>query len=132
MLLEKLTKIAIVGSRKINDVEFVLSKFNEVLRSEKLSYDDVMIISGGARGVDTIAQQIAKKFGLPIIIFYPNWKKYGKRAGLIRNTYIVQYSDIVMAFPSKDSRGTWDTIRKAKENNKKLYVFEYQCHHIPH
>lgn len=88
------------------------------------------IISGGCpRGADRIAEGIAKSRGIPILIFYPNWKKYRKSAGLIRNTEIAKNSDILIACVSDDRKGgTEDTIKKymrlCEVNNRKedLYL----------
>ena len=116
------TKVAIVGSRKINDYEFVENEFFDLLKNLNLTKDNVMIISGGARGVDTIAQLIAKKYGIPILIFYPDYKKYGKKAPLVRNIKIVKEADYILAFPSKDSRGTKFVINEALRQNKRLII----------
>jgi len=120
-----MVRIGIVGSRKFFDCKFVKQCFLEVLKEESLDLnsDNIILISGGAIGVDTCAQEIAKEFGLTIVIVYPNWKRYGKSAGMIRNSKIVEYSDIIIAIPKSDSVGTLDTIHKAKQSNKKLYQF---------
>ena len=119
-------KVAIVGSRNYFDCDYIKSKFTEVLSFEGIDIINVVIVSGGAKGVDTCAQMIAKEFGLPILIIYPDWKSNGKMAGILRNTAIAKNSDIVIAFPSKDSKGTWDTINKAKQLRKKLYIFNVE------
>jgi predicted Rossmann fold nucleotide-binding protein DprA/Smf involved in DNA uptake len=120
-----MVRIAVVGSRKVKNYGFVKRCFLEVLKKEGLSPENVMLVSGGAEGVDALAQRLAKEMGLPILIFYPDWLKYGRKAGLMRNSRIVANSDIVVAVPHKTSRGTFDTIRKARTEGKKLYVFEY-------
>lgn len=58
-----------------------------------------------------------------MIIHPAEWKKFGKVAGMMRNTIIVERSDIIIAFPIGSSIGTWDTIRKAKKLNKPVYIF---------
>lgn len=121
----KNTYIAIVGSRDINDYKFVEEKFLELLETENINIEDVTIISGGANGVDTIAQKIAKKYGLSIIIHYPDWDKYGKRAGFIRNQKIVNDADIILAVRHQDSKGTTITINIAKSANKVIYDYIY-------
>jgi len=71
------------------------------------------ICSGGCpKGGDRFAEIIAKKYGIPILIFYPDWKK-GKAAGLIRNTDIAINSDILIACVASDrTGGSEDTITK--------------------
>ena len=118
------TKIAIVGSRGINDIDFVEKQFFRILSEEGIDIQNTVIVSGGAAGVDTLAQEIAKKYGLTITIHYPQWR-FGKAAGPIRNSKIVQDADIVLAIRRGVSRGTIDTIRKAKAAKKKVYEIVY-------
>jgi len=114
-------KVAVVGGRDFENYPLMKKTFLELLKEVEVSKEDVMIISGGAKGADSLAQRLAKELGLPILIFYPDWSK-GKRAGLERNTKIVKNSDVVLAFPTEKSRGTWDTIRKAQRIGKRTIV----------
>jgi len=43
---------------------------------------------------------------------------------LVRNTLIIEDSDYVLALPSKDSKGTWDSIRKAQNLNKRVKIIQ--------
>lgn len=40
----------------------------------------------------------------------------------VRNQFIVDYSDVLIAFVDKDAKGTWDTINKAKRKNIPVYI----------
>lgn len=114
-------KVGIVGSRKftnINQVRFICS--------QHLNYDDE-IVSGGAIGVDSFAQVVAKELGLPIHIYYPNYKQFGRPAPFIRNTTIAEESDRILAFFQKGKMyqgGTNDTVRKALKLGKEVISFE--------
>ena len=114
-------KIAIVGSRTFNDYEFLKSAVLEVLRIEDIS----LIISGVADGVDTLAQKFAKEFGIPLLVFYPKWKKFGNSAGMKRNQYIIQYSDLVFAIRINMSKGTSNSIQHAIEKNIPIIVKDF-------
>jgi len=119
-------KIAIVGSRGFKDYnlleEFVLGKVNLT--------DIEEIISGGAIGADTLAQEFAQKHNLKLNVFLPNWTKYGKSAGVVRNKDIIQNSDIVFAFWDEKSKGTYNIIRLSKKLNKTLHIkYDYTEHH---
>jgi hypothetical protein len=105
-----MTRIAIVGSRNFSKPELV---FNFV---KQLS-EDTVIVSGGARGVDTWAELAAKKRGLGLLVFPAEWDKYGKRAGYLRNITIVENCDKVVAFWDGQSRGTQHTVSIAKSKN---------------
>lgn len=111
-------KLAIVGSRKFNDYnkmcDFVLSKF-------KLE-DIEVVVSGGAKGADSLAEKFANDNNIPISIKAADWKKYGKAAGPIRNKLIIEEADAVVAFPASDSKGTLHDIKLAQQMGKRLEV----------
>jgi len=81
------------------------------------------IVSGGAKGVDSWAEEIATEKGFNVVVIRPNWKKFGKVAGFRRNTEIVMAADDVVAFWDQVSNGTYDSIKKAVEFKKDLMVF---------
>jgi len=124
--LDRWFKIAIVGSRLFNDCRYIYKVLTETVLPElQVDSKQVLIVTGGARGVDSCAEYIAKEvLKCPVLVFPANWFKYGKKAGMIRNTYIAEVADIVLAFPTKESRGTWDTVNKAKRLGKKVFMFE--------
>lgn len=84
---------------------------------------DITIVSGGARGVDSWAAELANESGFRLVEIRPNWKKYGRGAGFHRNTEIVRAADDVVAFWDQVSNGTFDTIKKAVELRRDLIVF---------
>lgn len=96
-------RVGIIGSRKCKN-------FNKNLIDEYLPQNCTEIISGGADGIDTYAEETAKRKNLPFKIFLPDYEKYGKRAPLERNLLIVRSSDTMLAFWDCYSRGTAHTI----------------------
>lgn len=75
---------------------------------------DALVVSGGADGIDSLAVNKARCRGIECVEFFPNYR-LGPKAPLLRNTQIVQHSTEIHAFPASWSRGTWDTVRKARE-----------------
>lgn len=112
-------KIAIVGSRGWKDRE-IIKKYISTLPK------DTVIVSGGAKGADLIAESCAKELGLETKIFLPEWSEHGSRAGIFRNSLIVSYSDKVVAFWDGQSKGTKDTIDKALKasNIKEILIIK--------
>ena len=109
-----------VGSRDFDNINLM----HDVL-SQRYG-TDIHIVSGGARGADKLAEQYAKEHDLEITVLKPDWKKYRKGAGLIRNTAIVELADEVCAFWNGQSKGTQDSIEKAKFLKKPVHVVLYE------
>lgn len=107
-------KTAIIGSRSISDYGFVSNELQK--------YTITHIVSGGARGVDTLAERYAKDNNIPRTVYKPDWKRYGKAAGPIRNRTIVDDVERVIAFWDGTSRGTLDATNYAKSINKLTYM----------
>jgi nucleoside 2-deoxyribosyltransferase len=87
-------------------------------------YTFTQIISGGAKGVDTLAEQYSSEHHLvkPMVIL-PDWKRYNRGAGAVRNREIVDNSDFVIAIWDGKSKGTLISINYAKKQNKPIYVW---------
>lgn len=112
-------KLGIVGSRNPG----VSYQDWENLLLAKVNLSDVeMVISGGAKGVDTYAKIFAGRHHVPYMEFAPQYSKYGRNATLKRNTQIVREASIIIAFPSPDSKGTFHSIREANRLSKRLIV----------
>ena len=116
-------KIAIIGSRGFSDYEYFKSEFELFLKENNIK--DYKIVSGGARGADTFGRNYAKSQNNEIIEFIPNWEKYGKRAGFLRNYDIWDNSDIGIAFWDGKSTGTAHSFEITKKQNKTLKVINY-------
>jgi len=116
--------IAVVGSRTYNNEDYSLNNILETLKKENLNIENIIVFSGGAKGVDTIAAKSMKEMGAKVNEIIPNWKKYRKAAGIVRNKELVGNADIVIAFWDGRSRGTKNSINLAQKYKRKLYVFE--------
>lgn len=111
-------RLAIVGSRTYPRLRFV---HGFVQRLEPYLLE---IISGGAIGVDTAAERAAKSLGIPTTIFLPEWERLGKNAALIRNQHIVDAADAVVAFWDEKSRGTLNSITRARKAGKLQAIYD--------
>ena len=105
-------KLAIIGSRSIEKLDL------ENYIKEK---PDV-IISGGAKGIDTIAEEWALKNNIEIIIHRPNYELNGKKAAWRRNDIIIDEADKIIAFWNGISTGTRYVINKAIETKKNIEI----------
>ncbi len=78
-----------------------------------LSHDNVEVLHGDAKGLDTLVRKIADRMYLDAEPFFADWDKHGRAAGPIRNREMVATADLLIAFPG--GKGTEDCIRAAKE-----------------
>ena len=108
-----MNRIAFVGSRGFSDVE----RARNVILTLHDKIGDFICVSGGAIGADAICADLCESItNIPAVIYKPDWKKYGKRAGFLRNETIVENSDALIAFWDMKSRGTKHSINLAKES----------------
>jgi len=109
-------RVAIVGSRGWTDRKAI---FDYVAALPK----DTVIVSGEARGADTIAKEAAAHYGLAYDPYPADWKRYGRSAGIIRNQELVANCDRLVAFQIGDSPGTCNVIEAAMQIMKPVLVF---------
>ena len=115
-------KIGIIGSRRRNnhtDLFAVQDIFDEIFNE-----GDEIVSGGCPKGGDHFAEIIAKDKGVPIKIYYPDWKRYNRSAGFERNFMIASESTILIACVAEDrTGGTEDTIKKFKKLHPKNEVY---------
>ena len=105
-------RLAIIGSRTCPPIGI----------ASYLPFVPDTIVSGGAKGADTYAKEYAIKNNIPIIEFLPDYRKYGRKAPLMRNLQIVDNCDFLLAFWDGISRGTKFTIDYAEKHGVPLKI----------
>jgi hypothetical protein len=116
-------KLIIAGDRNVTNINVVkraLVKF----KHEHSDFKVTEIVSGCARGVDTLGEEIASQHKVAIKRFPADWDKYARAAGPIRNEQMAKYADALCAVLTKDSRGTRNMIERAKKQNLIITVME--------
>ena len=115
-------RILVCGGRDYKDYDKVSNTLYEITKSRKWYEPEcfmpkVHIISGATTGADTLAVDWAVANWCPYTEYPADWKKHGKKAGMIRNQQMIDETpggvDLVVAFPG--GRGTADMIRRAKK-----------------
>ena len=107
-------KLLIVGSRSITD--FDLSPY--------ISEDVDTVISGGACGIDCLAEKYADLHRLSKYIIRPRYDLFGRAAPLKRNEQIVDMADAVLVIWDGCSKGTQYTLKYAKKKNKPITLVQ--------
>ena len=117
-------KIAIVGSRTFKDYNAMHAFIEEMLATMESSTIEA-VVSGGARGADSLAERYAQERGLQMIVVPTEWKKYGRRAGFIRNVDIFRECDVCFAFWDGESHGTQQDIELCERMNKQCFIYRF-------
>ena len=111
----------ISGSRALNDNKshcIVFNTLDEIHKSTPIC----VLISGNANGIDKIAEEWATTYNIEIKRYIPDWKRYKKGAGLIRNKEMLKNADKVIAFWDGKSNGTKHVIEMAMRVDKMLKI----------
>ncbi len=113
-------RIAIVGSREFPSQQAVIDFVRSLPRG-------VVVVSGGAKGVDTWAAVEAKRSGIETKEHFPMTDNCITRADYTkafyaRNQVVVNDCDELVAFTEKVTGGTWDAIHRAVIAKKKVTI----------
>jgi len=103
-------KTIIAGSRTITSREIVQKA---IRLAQSTGVEITEVVSGKARGIDTLGEEWARANNIPVAEFpvrSTDWKRYGKRAGYLRNQQMGEYADALIAIWDGKSRGTGHMI----------------------
>lgn len=119
-------KVIIAGSRGFSNYKLLREQCNKYLR-EKRKTSNVIIVSGHARGADTLGEKYAQDEGFALEIYPAQWKKLGKQAGYRRNEQMAEVADALIAFWDGSSKGTKHMIDIMNGKNLLVRVVEYEA-----
>jgi hypothetical protein len=116
-------RVIIAGGRDFNDYELLKEKVDYILRNRQ--DEDIEIVSGKARGADSLGERYAKERGYKIKEFPADWDTHKKAAGYIRNQEMANYAGHCICFWDGQSRGTKHMIDIAKREKLNIRVIRY-------
>ena len=136
-------RVMICGSRTFNDYSLLEEQVILALNKRNITRAEhnIIIISGKAKGADTLGEQFAKQYELQVEEYPAKWNdfsepcriKYNKfgnpynaLAGMNRNTDMINVSDLVIMFHDGKSKGTFDDWNKCKKLNKDYEYILYK------
>ena len=105
-------KLLIAGSRGIENFDL----------SEYVPPETELIISGGAKGIDSVAEKYADEHGIKKIIIRPCYERYGRAAPIKRNEEMVDMADEVLIVWDGISKGTKYTADYAAKKSKPMRI----------
>lgn len=111
-------RVVVTGSRgwtKLGPILHALSKLPL----------DTIIVHGGAKGADALAEDAAKQLGMTTEVHFAEWERLGRSAGPNRNEQMLDSKpDLVLAFWDGSSRGTKHCIEGARKRGLPVEVIE--------
>ena len=120
------TRLIVCGGVDFNDYSYLKNQLDRLIAY----YENIRLVSGHARGADTLAERYAAEKSIPIQVFPAEWNKYGKAAGPIRNRAMLEYAKeetpVVAAFWNGKSRGTGNMLKQAKAAGAECHIFSYE------
>ena len=129
-----LYRVIIAGSRDFNDIEKLTESCDSIISG--FATDDkeaeIVIISGGARGADKLAEKYALAKGYKNEMMPADWNRFGKSAGYIRNASMAQQATrrngigCLIAFWDGESKGTKHMIDTANKKKMKVAVVRFR------
>ena len=114
-------QVIIAGTRTFTDYELLSVKCDVFFSSKQ----PTAIICGMARGADLLGKRYAEENGFPVLEYPADWKHYGKKAGYLRNSQMLEVADALVAFWDGESRGTKNMIDIARNKGIPVRVVKY-------
>ena len=117
----KVMKIIIAGGRDFSDYELLKEKCDYYLQN----HSEIEIVSGTAKGADSLGEKYAAERDYPIKRFPAEWQRLGRGAGHIRNAQMADYADVCIIFWDGKSKGTKNMIKIANKRGLKIKIINY-------
>lgn len=115
-------KVIVAGGRDFNDYELLKQTLDHILQKR---LPDVEIVSGAAKGADSLGEKYAKENNLSLHRKPADWDAYGKSAGYRRNVEMADYADACVCFWDGKSKGTKHMIDLAEKKGIQVRAINY-------
>ena len=113
-------KTIIAGGRDFED----FSLLKRVLEQE-IPWKITSVVCGGATGADENGEIWALSQKIPVEYFNANWNKFGKSAGVRRNTEMAKNAEALIVFWDGKSKGTRNMLQTAHKYKLKTFLYKY-------
>jgi hypothetical protein len=114
-------RVIVAGSRKLN-AQWIDGTGLVESAVKDSGFGASVIVSTGADGIGTYAERYAMRRDLPLLIYKPDWEKYGKAAARRRNVRMARNADALVAIRDGTSRNAKYMIQTARIYGLKSYV----------
>jgi hypothetical protein len=117
--------IIIAGGRNFTGSLLLENEMHKILAFGKKYGYEFTVISGNAKGADSLGIRFAERNNLPFRIFAPDWQKYNRSAGIVRNIEMANVADFCLCFWDGKSPGTNHMRKICKQKNILLKTVYY-------
>lgn len=121
----KTLKVIVAGGREFSNYNLLQQKCDHYLSNKVKEGYNIVIVSGTARGADSLGERYAKERGYKISRHPADWNTYGRRAGYLRNAEMANVADALIAFWDGKSPGTKSMIKLAEDKGLMVRVVNY-------
>lgn len=114
--------LMIGGSRQVDNIPGIRNMIMEdiyMVKAKVSPETEIVIIEGGAPGIDTLARLCAISLGLQYRTFAADWERFGNIAGTLRNEVLIRHADFCLFYWDGKSTGTKDAIDLAEKYGKR-------------
>lgn len=111
-------KLIIAGSRNFG---IGIATLEDILYHFEIEGEIEEVVSGRARGIDSLGEHYADCHNLDCIMYPADWDKYGKSAGPMRNKEMAEYADALLLIWDGESRGSKNMKSQMEKLNKPIY-----------
>lgn len=117
-------KVIIAGSRGTVDYRVVCAAME--MADLVLGIQPTEVVSGKARGVDTLGERWAHRYRVPVKGFPAAWRtadgELDRGAGFRRNEEMAAYADALVEIWNGTSPGTADMIERARKHGLLVWI----------
>lgn len=121
------SRVIVAGGRDFEDYGYLSATLDGLFGDTELFRDraEIKIVSGMAKGADTLAIRYADERKMTKILFPANWRLHPRRAGFLRNEDMLTVATHLIAFWDGNSHGTQHVIEEARKKGIPVWVFRY-------
>jgi hypothetical protein len=120
-------RLLVTGSRDWTNEAKVAFELGQAVAELSTGGEQVMIVHGGASGVDSMVHELARTYGIPTEVHPAPWRPYGiynPQAGRYRNQLMVDLgADLCLAFIKANSTGASHCAQAAEDAGIPMRIY---------
>jgi hypothetical protein len=120
-------RVLLTGSRTWDRPDVIHSRLDAMrAAAEANGYEFVLVHGGCPKGADLIGHQWALYTGTPCEVYPADWRRYGRSAGAVRNSMMIDTKpDEVIGFLRDNSGGTSGCLNEARARGLRVTQVDY-------